>query len=234
MLYMDGIRSSRKILGHWESGGVFCTRKAPGKSFYDWKICFTSHPSMDTKPIKLDGGTCWHIEAELDNEFRGMFVFLFPKAGWREGARGEAEMKTVTRRKAFLCLWRRQIGNIIQFWEASQILCCQSAFFRPQSREWTSLVAHETFILCRTKNSEQLARRNLEQLAETPQQFKLIQPELTAQVAIWHRFEFFPFLILFSRTFLSTFVEHNHFIIFQFVLTSFSGFPNFFHSFCCF
>lgn len=131
MLYMDRIRSLGKILGHWESCGVFCTRKAPGKSFYDWKICFTSHPSMDTKPIKLDGGTCWHIEAELDNEFRGMFVFLFPKAGWREGARGEAEMKTVTRRKAFLCLWRRQIGNIIQFWEASQILCCQSAFFRP-------------------------------------------------------------------------------------------------------
>lgn len=62
----------------------------------------------------------------------------------------------------------------------------QSAFFGLQSREWTSLVAQETFFCWLTKNTAAAGgeRRNLEQMAETPQQFKLIQPKLTAQVSI--------------------------------------------------
>lgn len=65
----------------------------------------TRPPPMDTKPIKLDGGTCWHIEAERQR-ISGDVCFPFSESGvaWGGGgARVEAEMKTVTRRKAFLC-----------------------------------------------------------------------------------------------------------------------------------
>lgn len=58
---------------------------------------------MDTKPIKLDGSTCWHIEAERQRISGGDVCFPFSERGMAVVVRGEAEMKTVTRRKAFLC-----------------------------------------------------------------------------------------------------------------------------------